>query len=145
LEDQADQSDAVAIAGDLLNLFGTAAWSTLSSWVRIGIGAGDNDDISVDILRQGTLRLLCVVSDSLHRTAFHCLAAKSFLLGILWLFIDERMVPVGVAGEIEGRCFPAQIAVDALIIYVEPPGNVLRELVGNVCHNCSAPWGHKRR
>jgi hypothetical protein len=66
---------------------------------------------------------------------FHRLFAKSFFLGIFRLFIDERMVPVGGAGEI-GRCgFTAQIAVNALIIHVESPGNVLRKLACNLCHN----------
>ena len=47
------------------------------------------------------------------------------------------MAPVGVAGETGRRCFPAQIAIDALIIHVKPPGKILRKLVGNACHNYS--------
>jgi hypothetical protein len=76
-----------------------------------------------------------IVPDGFHRAPFHCLLAESFLLSVRGLFVHVGMTLLVVRGEVTGRCFTAQIAIDALIIHVKPPGNVLRKLVCEVCHN----------
>jgi hypothetical protein len=83
------------------------------------------------------LRTVPVVADGLDRTTFHGFFAESLFVRCLWLFIDVRMAAVIVSFEIGGRSFPAQIAVDALIIDVKFARYVLGVFVRGVGHGFS--------
>ena len=50
------------------------------------------------------------------------------------LLVDEAESAVFVAGEVGGGGFPAQIAIDALVIDVILAGHVVRILVRKHCH-----------
>lgn len=80
------------------------------------------------------LGLIAVAADGLDRTTFHSLLALGFFFGGGGLAINVGVAPIIVAGEIGGRRFPAKIAIDALIIYVIFPGNVIRVSIGNISH-----------
>jgi hypothetical protein len=71
------------------------------------------------MLSATALRPVRIIADRFDRTAFHCFFAESFFFWRLRLFIDVGMAAVIVSFEIGRRGFAAQIAVDALIIYVE--------------------------
>ena len=79
--------------------------------------------------------LAAVVANRLYRAAFHCLFAKAFFLGRLRLLINVRMAAIVVAFEIGRRGFPAQIAVDALVIDIKLTLNVFSVFVSNVGHS----------
>src|SRR5215469_9337385 len=78
-----------------------------------------------------------VIADRFDRTAFHSFFAKSFFIRRLWLFIDVGMAAVIVSFEVGRRRFAAQIAVDALIIYVKLAGHVLGVFVCSIGHDFS--------
>jgi hypothetical protein len=80
---------------------------------------------------------VAVIADRFDRTAFHRFLAKSFFFGRLRLFIDVGMATVIVSFKIRRRRFAAQIAVDALIIYVEFAGYVLGVFVCGIGHGFS--------
>src|SRR5438034_9974472 len=80
------------------------------------------------------LRAVPVVADRFDRTAFHGFFAESLFFWRLRLFIDVRMAAVIVPLEIGGRCFTAQIAVDALVIYIEFAGHVFGVFVCGIGH-----------
>jgi hypothetical protein len=79
--------------------------------------------------------LRAVVADGFDWAAFHCLFAKRFFLGCFRLFIDVGMAAVVIPFEIRRRRLPAQIAVNALVIDIKLPGNVLRVFVRYVSHD----------
>jgi hypothetical protein len=79
--------------------------------------------------------LSTVVADRFDRATFHRLFAKTFFLGRLRLLVNVRVTAVVVALEIRGRSFPAQIAVDALLIDIEFASGIFGIFVGNIGHN----------
>jgi hypothetical protein len=83
------------------------------------------------------LRAVPVVADRFDRTAFHGFFAESLFFWRLRLFIDVRMAAVIISFEIGGRGFAAQIAVDALIIYVEFAGDIFGVFVCGIGHGFS--------
>jgi hypothetical protein len=78
--------------------------------------------------------LLAVASDRFDWAAFHCLLAERLLFRGLRLLINVGVTAVVVAGEIGRSSFTAEIAVDALIIYVETSSDVLGILVCYFSH-----------
>src|SRR4029077_6806073 len=84
------------------------------------------------------LRAVPVVANRFDRTAFHGFLAESLFFRRLWLFIDVGMTAVVVPFEIGRRGFPAQIAIDALIIDVEFARYVFGVFVRSVGHRLFA-------
>ena len=84
-------------------------------------------------------KLCAVIADRFDWTAFHRLFAESFFLRILRLFVNVGMSAAVVPLEIGWRSLPTQIAVDALLIDVKFPGNVLRIFIRGVRHFCPDP------
>src|SRR5207302_4395737 len=78
--------------------------------------------------------LSAVATDRFDRASFHRFFTKTFFLGRFRLFVNVGVTAVVIALEIRGRSFPAQIAVDALLIDIEFAGGVLRIFVGGVGH-----------
>jgi fructose-bisphosphate aldolase class II len=79
-------------------------------------------------------RLTAIITDRLDGTAFHGFFALGFFFGSTWLFENVGIPAVIVAGEIIGRRFTAQIAIDALVINVVLARSVLWIPVSNVSH-----------
>jgi hypothetical protein len=79
-------------------------------------------------------RLRSVTPDSLYRTPFHRLFAKTFFLRILWLLEDVRMAAIIIPREVCGRSLTAEITVYALIIDVKFPCHILWIFIRNVSH-----------
>src|ERR1700678_1493048 len=84
--------------------------------------------------RSAAYRLRSVAPDSLHRTPFHGLFAKTLFLGILRLLEEVRMAAIVIPREIRRRSLTAEITVYTLIIYVEFPCHILWIFVCNVSH-----------
>src|SRR5205807_4019951 len=63
--------------------------------------------------------LSAVVTDGFDGATFHRFLAKRFFLGRLGLLVNEGVSAVVVAFVIRRRGFPAEVAVDALIVDVE--------------------------
>jgi len=78
--------------------------------------------------------LLAVAADGLDRATFHGFFAEAFLLGGNRLLVNVAVAAVIVAREVCGRSFAAKIAIDALIVDVEGPCDVLRVFVSEVSH-----------
>src|SRR4029077_11462668 len=78
--------------------------------------------------------LRAVIADRFDRASFHRFFTKSFFLRRLRLFVDIRMASVVVPLEIRGSGFAAQIAVDALIVYVEFARYVFGVFVSDIGH-----------
>ena len=76
-----------------------------------------------------------VVANRFDRATFHRFFAERFLLRGLWLLVNVGMTPVVVAFETPGCRFAAQIAVDALIIYIECPRYVFGVFVCDIGHS----------
>ena len=79
--------------------------------------------------------LLPVVSNCFNRAAFHCFFAHGFLLWRFWLLEHIRVAAIVIAFKICRRSFPAQIAVDALIIHIKLASDVLSVSVCRVSHS----------
>ena len=79
-------------------------------------------------------RLSAVVANGFDRAAFLGFLATRFLVRIFRLLIDEGVTAVIVPFEIIRRGLAAQVAIDALIIYVIFAGDILRIFVRDVCH-----------
>src|SRR5215471_14961434 len=93
------------------------------------------------------LRAVAVIADCFDRAAFHRFLAESLFLRRLWLFVDIRMAAVVIAFEIRGRGLAAQIAVDALIIYVELAWYVFGVFVCGIGHDFSleVEWNVRKK
>ena len=76
-----------------------------------------------------------VVANRFDRATLHRFLAERFLLRGLWLLVNVGMTPVVVAFETAGCRFAAQIAVDALIIYIECPRYVFGVFVCDIGHS----------
>lgn len=77
---------------------------------------------------------LAVVADGLDRAALHGFLTLGLFFGRLGLLVNETVAPVVVAFEVGRSGFPAKIAVDALVINVELPIDVLWIFVCDVSH-----------
>ena len=83
---------------------------------------------------KAAVHLPSVTADRFDRTTFHRFFTERFLFRRFRLFVNIGMAAVVVALEI-GRCsLTTQVAVDALIIDIELPLNVLGILIRYVGH-----------
>ena len=75
-------------------------------------------------------KMLCAIAaDRLDRAAFHGFFAEIFFIRAFGLFEHVGMSPVVVSCEI-GRCgFTAEIAIDALVVYIKFSNYVFRIFV----------------
>lgn len=78
--------------------------------------------------------LVSVTADCLDRTAFHGLFTESPLFRGSGLLVDVGIPPVLVAGEVVGRGFTAEITIDALVIDIKLPDDVVLVSVFEICH-----------
>jgi hypothetical protein len=78
---------------------------------------------------------LSVVTDGLHRAAFHGLLAKSLLLRSLGLLKEIGVTSLIIAGKISGRSFATQVAINALVIAVVGACNILGIFIGYISHD----------
>jgi hypothetical protein len=78
--------------------------------------------------------VFAVVSDRFYGTTLHCFPAKVFFLWSRRLLVYVGIAPVVAAREIGGCGFPAQIAVDALVIDIEVPCDVFGVFVRGFGH-----------
>ena len=87
------------------------------------------------------LRLVfAVFANRFDRAAFEGFHAQVdvFLRGRL--LMDVGVAAVVVAREKVGRGFAAQVAVNALLVYVKLTGHVLGPFVSNISHNAQNYW-----
>ena len=75
-----------------------------------------------------------IVADGFDRTSFHGFLAKRLLLRGGRLLKHIGVAAVVAAHEISGCGFPAQVAVNALVIDVKLSGHVFRVFIRNVGH-----------
>src|SRR6202022_4550187 len=78
-----------------------------------------------------------IVADGVDRTSFHGFLAKRLLLRGGRLLKHIGLAAVVAAREISGCGFPAQVAVNALVIAVKLSGRVFRVFIRNVGHTFS--------
>src|ERR1700756_2397456 len=78
-----------------------------------------------------------IVADGFDRTSFHGVLAKRLLLWGGRLLKHIGVAAVVAAREINGSGFPAQVAVNALVIDVKLSGHVFRAFIRNVGHRFS--------
>ena len=78
-----------------------------------------------------------IVADGFDRTSFHGFLAKRLLLRGGRLLKHIGVAAVVAAREISGCGFPAQVAVDALVIDVKLSGHVFRVFIRNIGHSFS--------
>jgi hypothetical protein len=76
-----------------------------------------------------------VFADCFNWAAFHGFFALCGFFVALRLFEDEGVAAVIIAGEIVGCGFPAQIAIDALVIDIKRSGFVVFVSVFEFSHN----------
>src|SRR5260370_7089746 len=79
-----------------------------------------------------------IVADGFDRTSFHGFLAKRVLLRGGRLLKHIGVAAVVAAREISGCGFPAQVAVNALVIDVKLSGHVFRAFILNVGHTFSS-------
>ena len=75
-----------------------------------------------------------VVADGFNRAAFLCLVAKGFFFRSFRLLLHVRISAIVVTCEICRGGFPAQIAINALVIDVKFARDVILVAICNVCH-----------
>ncbi len=78
--------------------------------------------------------LLPVVADCLNRAAFLGFLAARFFFGGFRLLEDIAEATVFIALEIVRRGFAAQIAINALVVYVIFSRNIFRIFICNISH-----------
>src|SRR6266404_9746797 len=78
-----------------------------------------------------------IVADGFDRTSCHGFLAKRLLLRGGRLLKHIGVAAVVAAREISGGGFPAQVAVNALVIAVKLSGHVVRVFIRNVGHRLS--------
>jgi hypothetical protein len=100
---------------------------------RAAISCGNNS--SCHLVRSHSV--FAIVADGFDWTSFHGFLAKRLLLrgGRLLKYIG--VAAVVAAREISGCGFPAQVAVNALVIAVKLTGHVFRVFIRNVGHRFS--------
>jgi hypothetical protein len=85
---------------------------------------------SAEILK----RLFAIIADGFDRASFFGFLAQRLFFGGGWLFIHVRIAAVFIAREIRGSRFPAQIAINALVIDVILPAGVFWVTVRDISH-----------
>lgn len=75
-----------------------------------------------------------VVADCFHGTILHCFPAQCFFVRPLRLAIHIGVAGNFVALENIGCNFSTLIAINALVIYVEPAESIFRVSICNICH-----------
>jgi len=90
----------------------------LSLPLHIGSGAG----------------FFAIIADRIDGASLQSLHAEIDLLLSLGLVVDEGIPAIIVASEKCGGGFAAKIAVDALLIDIETPTNILFPFFGFICH-----------
>jgi hypothetical protein len=75
-----------------------------------------------------------IVTDSFDRTTFLGFLAARLFVRIFRLFVDERITAVVIALEIIGRRFPAQVTINALVVYVIFSSVVFRVFICDISH-----------
>src|SRR5437868_4863555 len=75
-----------------------------------------------------------IVSDCLYRATFHGFLAQGLFFLNFRLLVNVRMPAVVIPLEVRGGRFPAEITIDALIVDVKLPLNVLSIFVSDVGH-----------
>jgi hypothetical protein len=78
--------------------------------------------------------LLAVATDGFYRASSQGFVAEGLFLVVLRLFEEVGVAAVVVTGEVGGCGLTAEVAVDALIIYVVSAGGILRVFVFEVSH-----------
>src|SRR5690606_26835319 len=78
--------------------------------------------------------LLAVVADRLDRATIHRVDAGLDVGLVLRLLVDVAVAVVLVALEVVGRGLAAGVTVDAGVVHVELPGDVVFEFTGLVSH-----------
>src|ERR1700732_4734746 len=81
--------------------------------------------------------VFAIVADGFNRTSFHGFLAKRLLLRGGRLLKHIGVAAVVAAPEISGCGFPAQVAVNTLVIAVKFSGHVFRVFIRNVGHRFS--------
>lgn len=85
-------------------------------------------------------RLSPVVTDGFDGAAFFSFLAARFLLRRLGLFVDVGIAAVFVAFEIIRSRFAAQVAINALVVYVILTSGIFGIFICDVCHNRNLVW-----
>ena len=130
--DQQVSGDTRARAREREELFADTAGPRFSFWARPSLFR----PAIFQILRAKRREYDCaVVANRFDRATLHRFLAERFLLRGLWLLVNVGMTPVVVAFETAGCRFAAQIAVDALIIYIECPRYVFGVFVCDIGHS----------
>ena len=88
---------------------------------------------------RNSLTVGAIVADGFDRTTVHGFDAESFLFLICRLGLDVGITPIVGTSEIIRRGFPAQVAVDALIVHVKFSVGVFRILVFEFSHTRELP------
>lgn len=79
--------------------------------------------------------LVAVVSDGFDRATFEGFHALLFFFGVFGLLDHVGVASVLIARKILRRGFPAQVAVDALLIDIELACYIVFKLLTLICHN----------
>jgi hypothetical protein len=82
----------------------------------------------------GRVVLAAVVANRFDRATFLGFLATGFFFRRFWLLVNEGVAAVLIALEIIRGGLAAQIAIDALIIYVVFARHVFRIFICDVCH-----------
>jgi hypothetical protein len=75
-----------------------------------------------------------VVADGFHWAGFLGFLAAGFFVRGGRLLVNEGVTPVVIALEIVRRRFPAQVAINALVVHVVFAGNVFSVFICSVSH-----------
>ncbi len=94
----------------------------------------DVRNLSVYSRQEMSRSVFAVVSDGFYRATLYCFLAKGFLLWCCGLLIDVGISLVIVASEILRCSFPAQIAINALVIDVDASFNIFGVFVFDLGH-----------
>ncbi len=83
---------------------------------------------------EGNLFRLAVIADRFDRATFHGFLAELLFFRSFGLLIDVGVTAIVVTGEVGRSGFPAQIAVDALVIDIKLTLNIFNVAIRDVCH-----------
>ena len=78
-----------------------------------------------------------VVADRFNGAAFFGFFALGFFFGAAGLFVNVGVAAVVAAGEVVGRGFATEVAIDALIVDVKFSRDVVRIFVRDISHKNS--------
>src|ERR1700682_4613951 len=104
---------------DEIMMEGERRWKAHGNTIRLRVG----------INSVGSHSAFAIVADGFNRTSFHGFLAKGLLLRGGRLLKHIGVAAVVAAHEISGCGFPAQVAVNALVIAVKFSGYVFRVFI----------------